>query len=68
MHHILLYHFHLNYFFLYKKYKKSKEYKTLISDDFADFISVYKYFSENKENNNIKKWIYLSQCLIFVIV
>ena len=33
----------LNYYFLYKKYKSSDQ-KTLICDDYSDFISLYKYF------------------------
>ena len=35
----------LNYYFLYKKYKISSQ-KSLICDDFSDFISLYKYFQK----------------------
>ena len=38
----------LNYFFLYKKYKKPDQ-KTLICDDFSDFISFYKYFQKTHQ-------------------
>ena len=38
----------LNYFFLYKKYKKQDQ-KTLICDDFSDFISLYKYFQKTNQ-------------------
>ena len=38
----------LNYFFLYKKYKKQNQ-KTLICDDFSDFISLYKYFQKTNQ-------------------
>ena len=38
----------LNYFFLYKQYKKQDQ-KTLICDDFSDFISLYKYFQKTNQ-------------------
>ena len=38
----------INYFFLYKKYKKQNQ-KTLICDDFSDFISLYKYFQKTNQ-------------------
>ena len=38
----------LNYFFLYKKYKKQDQ-KTLMCDDFSDFISLYKYFQKTNQ-------------------
>ena len=38
----------LNYYFLHKKYKNSEQ-KTLICDDFSDFISLYKYSEKNHE-------------------
>ena len=38
----------INYFFLYKKYKKQDQ-KTLICDDFSDFISLYKYFQKTNQ-------------------
>lgn len=37
----------INYFFLNKKYKLNQNHKTLICDDFSDFISLYKYFVKN---------------------
>ena len=39
----------LNFYFLYKKYKSSDQ-KTLICDDFSDFISLYKYFQKTHKN------------------
>jgi hypothetical protein len=39
----------MNYYFLYKKYKKSEQ-KTLICDDYSEFISLYKYFQKNNKN------------------
>ena len=39
----------LNFYFLYKKYK-SPDQKTLICDDFSDFISLYKYFQKTHKN------------------
>ena len=38
----------INYFFLYKKYKKQDQ-KTLICDDFSDIISLYKYFQKTNQ-------------------
>ena len=41
----------LNYYFLYKKYKRDqKNHKTLICDDYSDFISLYLYFLDHKES------------------
>jgi ubiquitin C-terminal hydrolase len=40
----------LNYYFLYKKYKQEQNHKTLISDDYSNFISLYQYFLNHKEN------------------
>ena len=39
----------LNYFFLCKKYKLEQNHKTLICDDYSDFISLYQYFINHKE-------------------
>ena len=39
----------MNYYFLYKKYKKSEQ-KTLICDDYSEFISLYEYFQKNNKN------------------
>ena len=39
----------MNYYFLYKKYKKPEQ-KTLICDDYSEFISLYKYFHKNNKN------------------
>lgn len=39
----------LNYFFLYKKYKQDLNHKTLICDDYSDFISLYQYFKNRNE-------------------
>ena len=39
----------LNYFFLCKKYKLEQNYKTLICDDYSNFISLYQYFINHKE-------------------
>ena len=48
----------LNYYFLYKKYKSSDQ-KTLICDDYSDFISLYKYFQKtNKVQINIPPSVY----------
>ena len=38
----------LNYFFLYKKYKKSGQ-KTLICDDYSELVSLYYYFQKNNK-------------------
>ena len=38
----------LNYYFLYKKYKKVGQ-KTLICDGYSDFISLYHYFQKNNK-------------------
>ena len=38
----------LNYYFLYKKYKKVGQ-KTIICDDYSDFISLYHYFQKNNK-------------------
>lgn len=40
----------LNYYFLYKKYKQEQNHKTLICDDYSNFISLYQYFLNHKEN------------------
>ena len=40
----------LNYYFLYKKYRQEQNHKTLISDDYSNFISLYQYFLNHKEN------------------
>ena len=47
----------MNYYFLHKKYKK-KEQKTLICDDFSDFISLYQYFQKNKKQMDLPPSIY----------
>jgi ubiquitin C-terminal hydrolase len=48
----------LNYYFLYKKYKTSDQ-KTLICDDYSDFISLYKYFQKtNKAQIKIPRSVY----------
>ena len=48
----------LTYFFLYKKYKKETQ-KTLICDDFSDFISLYNYFQKNRQSSmNLPTSIY----------
>ena len=39
----------LNYFFLCKKYKFEQNHKTLICDDYSNFISLYQYFINHKE-------------------
>jgi ubiquitin C-terminal hydrolase len=39
----------MNYYFLYKKYKKSEQ-RTLICDDYSEFISLYEYFQKNNKN------------------
>lgn len=39
----------LNYFFLNKKYKQEQSHKTLISDDYSNFISLYLYFKNHQE-------------------
>ena len=39
----------INYFFLNKKYKIDQNHKTLICDDFSNFISLYQYFINHKE-------------------
>ena len=39
----------LNYYFLYKKYKQDQNHKTLICDDYSNFISLYQYFLNHKE-------------------
>ena len=40
----------LNYYFLYKKYKQEQNHKTLICDDYSNFISLYQYFLNHKES------------------
>ena len=40
----------LNYYFLYKKYKQDQTRKTLICDDYSNFISLYQYFLNHKES------------------
>ena len=40
----------LNYYFLNKKYKQEQNHKTLICDDYSNFISLYQYFLNHKEN------------------
>ena len=39
----------LNYFFLCKKYKQDLNHKTLICDDYSNFISLYQYFKNHNE-------------------
>ena len=40
----------LNYFFLYKKYKENEENKTLICDDYSNFIALYAQYVKNKQS------------------
>ena len=39
----------LNYYFLYKRYKQDPNHKTLISDDFSEFIHLYQYYINRHE-------------------
>ena len=47
----------LNYYFLFKKYKKAEQ-KTLICDDYSDFISLYQYFQKNQKQMELPPSIY----------
>ena len=40
----------LNYFFLYKKYKENEENKTLICDDYSNFIALYAHYEKNRQS------------------
>ena len=40
----------LNYFFLYKKYKESEDNKTLICDDYSNFIALYAQHVNNNQS------------------
>ena len=54
----------LNYFFLFKKYKTNDK-KTLICDDYSDFISLYKNFLKNQKYMKLPSSIY-SICHTFL--